>query len=210
MHNSIIPECDVQRHLGVVRSVHPSSVLRTVEHCSAGRSTFFALNTVGSRFGCLHPTTSYRLYSSLCIPILLYGCELWCLTGCEITMLERVHSRTIQGLPLRCHSKALQSLMGAPSILSLIRQWQLNFIHSFSRLPLDSLPHLVLEKRLSSSPQKGILPVFLSLLESLSLPSLPDILNGNWSKSAWRKWVKGLILSAEYSSFLDECVHLPL
>ena len=122
VHNSIIPECDVQRHLGVVRSVHPSSVLRTVEHCSAGRSTFFALNTVGFRFGCLHPTTSYRFYSSVCIPILLYGCELWSLTGCEITILERAHStilRTIQGLPLRCHSKALQSLMGAPSILSL-------------------------------------------------------------------------------------------
>ena len=65
VHNSIIPECDVQRHLGVVRSVHPSSVLRTVEHYSAGRSTFFALNTVGSHFGCLHPTGSTPLSVSL-------------------------------------------------------------------------------------------------------------------------------------------------
>ena len=39
------------------------------------------------------------------------------LTGSEIIMLERVHRkilRTIQELPLRCHSKALQFLMVFP------------------------------------------------------------------------------------------------
>ena len=101
---SPIPECDSQHHLGILRTVSPSSVLRTIERCSSGRSAFFALNAVGSRFGCLHPSTSFRLYSSFCLPILLYGCELWSLTGSEIIMLERVHRkilRTIQGLPLR-------------------------------------------------------------------------------------------------------------
>ena len=107
------------------------------------RSTFFALNAVGSRFGCLHPLTSFCLYSSFCLPILLYGCELWCITKTEITMLERVHRkilRTIQGLPLRCPAKALQILMGTSSILSFICKRQLSFAHSFSTLPPDSLP----------------------------------------------------------------------
>ena len=122
----------------VLRTVSPSSVLRTIERCSSGCS---AINAVGSRFGCLHLSTSFRLYSSFCLPILLYGCELWCLTGSEIIMLERVHRkilRTIQGLPLHCHSKALQFLMGIPSIQSLIQQRQLIFTHSFSLLPSDS------------------------------------------------------------------------
>ena len=63
---------------------------------------------------------------------------------------------------------------------------------------------------LRAHPQKGSLPVFRSLVDSLDLPSLPAIINGEWSKSAWKRWVKNLTLTAEYSSFLDVCDHLPL
>ena len=79
IQGSPIPEKDEQKHL---------DVLQTVFHSSAGRSTFYALNVVGSRHGCLHPLTSYHLYITLCVPILLYGSELWCLTKSETTMLE--------------------------------------------------------------------------------------------------------------------------
>ena len=78
-----VPESDSQKHLGILHTVFSSSVHQTVERCSAGRSAFYALNGVGSRFGCIHPITSLRLYLTLCIPVLLYGCELWSLTGCE-------------------------------------------------------------------------------------------------------------------------------
>ena len=167
---------------------------------------------MGSRFGCLHPTTSLKLYSSYCIPIMLYGCEIWSLTRSEFVMLERVHRRilrTIQGLPLRCHSKALLHT-GFSSITSLIQQRQLNFVRSFASLPADSLPRLVLEKRFSGSPMKGSLPIFCTLFESLDLPSLPSIIEGSWSRKAWRRWVGNLCRSIEYSSFLDECSHLHL
>ena len=53
--NDEIPECDTHSHLGILRSVLPSSVHRTTERCSSVQSAFFALNAVGSRFGCLHP-----------------------------------------------------------------------------------------------------------------------------------------------------------
>ena len=174
---------------------------------------FFALNSVGSRFGCLHPLTSLKLYTTFCIPILLYGCELWSLTTSELNMLERVHRkilRTIQGLPLRCHSRALSHLVGTPCTTSLIHQRQLNFLRTFSALPSDSLPRQVLVKRFGVSPTKGSLPVFCSLLRLHDLPSLPEIINGNWSKSAWSKWLKGLLGSLEYSTFLDDCSHLPV
>ena len=82
------PEKDEQKLLGILHSVPFSTVTHTVERCSAGRSAFFALNAIGSRFECLLPLTSYHLYCSLCIPILLYGCELWFLTKPEI---DRVH-----------------------------------------------------------------------------------------------------------------------
>ena len=208
-----IPECDTQHHLGVLRSVSPSSALRTAERCSSGRSAFFALNGIGSRFGCLHPSTSLRLYTVYCIPILLYGCELWSLTGTELTMLERVHRkvlRTILGLPLRCQGNALLHLLGVPSIKLLICQRQLNFLLTFSTLSPLSLPVLVFNKRLSTSPQRGVIPSIKLSIESLSLPSLSEIVSGEWSKNAWKRLVKNVVQASQYSSFLETCDHLPL
>ena len=108
------------------------------------------------------------VYTVYCIPILLYGCEVWSLTGTELTMLERVHRkvlRTILGLPLRCQGNALLRLLGVPSIKSLICQCQLNFLLTFSNLSPLSLPVLVFNKHLSTS-----LPSIKLSIESLNLP----------------------------------------
>ena len=40
---SPILECDSQHHLGILRTVSPSSILRTTERCSSGRSAFFLI-----------------------------------------------------------------------------------------------------------------------------------------------------------------------
>ena len=69
-----IPECGTHSHLGILHSVLPFHC--TTEWCSSAQSTLFALNAVDSRFGCLYP---FKLYSSLCIPILLCRCKLWLL-----------------------------------------------------------------------------------------------------------------------------------
>ena len=57
--------------------------------------------------------------STLCLLIMLYGSELWSLTNTELNIFERTHRkilRTIQGLPTRCPTTALQSLIGSRSI----------------------------------------------------------------------------------------------
>ncbi len=72
-----IKEDDKTHHLGILRSVTASTVSRTNERISRGRSSFFALNAVGARFGCLHPATTLKLYVTICLPILLFGSELY-------------------------------------------------------------------------------------------------------------------------------------
>ena len=91
--------------------------------------TTCVIRSIGSRFGCLHPLTSYRLYNTLCMPILRYGAELWTLTKVELTMLEQVHRKilcTILGLPVRCPSSSLSTLLGSSDIQTRILIHQLS------------------------------------------------------------------------------------
>ena len=146
LDGSVICEADEYHHLGVLRSVSPSSAVRTSERCAAGRSAFFALNGVGTCFGCLHPITLFRLYQALCLPITLYGAELWSITKTELLMLERSHSKilwTIQGLPTRCPLTALRNLLGSRSIASYIDQRQVAFVNSIATMSPATLPRRV-------------------------------------------------------------------
>ena len=72
-------------HLGILRSTTPSTLNRTLRHINLGRS-FFVLNHAGTRFGCLHPITALGLYTSIALPRMLYGAEIWCLTNTELEM----------------------------------------------------------------------------------------------------------------------------
>ena len=128
-----IQERDSYHHLGVLRSVSPSSNTRTSERCSSCRSAFYSLNALGTRAGCLHPLTSLRLYKAYCIPILLYGCELWSLTQSELTLLERTQENLAHHL---WHAHPLQ--VNSPPTISWIQ------FHSQSNPPAPAeLPSLI-------------------------------------------------------------------
>ena len=177
--DSILGEVNDQHHLGILRSVSVSTFPRTNERASAGRSAFFALNSIGSRFGSLHPLTSLKLYRSLCLPILLYGSELWVLSKAELVFLERVHRkilRTIQGLPTRCSSSSLNTLLGILSIEDNIRQRMLGFLVSTLSLPPDSLARQILVARVKGDATKGVIKRYQDLLSTLNLPNLTELI----------------------------------
>ena len=208
-----VQEQDNQKHLGILQSVSFSTVTRTVERCSAGRSAFYALNAIGSRFGCLHPLTSFHLYRSLCIPIMLYGCELWSVTKTEISILERVHHkilRTIQGLPTRCRTSAVHSLLGATCLYDVIQQRQLTFVNSFSAMASDALPRMIFSARVQSTANKGSIPVWSTLLQSLDLPDLSQLMDSPWSRKSWKKFVKCLLKTNSLLHHQLDCSHLPI
>ena len=208
-----ILEKDSYHHLGILRSSTSSSFAHTAECCSAGRSAFFCCNAVGSRFGCLHPATTLRLYKTFCLPILIYGCELWSITKTELLMLECVHRkilRTIVGLPTCCKTKALLHTLGSLSIERLIQLRQINFLHSFSFLPSDSLHCRVLVTLIKNPPAGGILPRLHNMLQEYGLPSMEDIFAGHWSKEGWKRLTKRALLAVSFSEFMDDCDNLPL
>ena len=72
--SQVITECNEIKHS---HSVIPSSLAWTLDHCSAGRSAFYSLFPLASHVGRVHPLVPYHLYSAICIPIFLYGSELW-------------------------------------------------------------------------------------------------------------------------------------
>ena len=68
---------------------------------------------------------------------------------------------------------------------------------------------LILRQR-ANSPTKGFFSTIQMLVHALNLPSLTDILSGGWSRLAWKRYVKRLLFSTEYSLLLDSCDNLPL
>ena len=204
-----LPEKDTQHHLGILRSVSPSTAQRTC----AGRSAFFGLNAIGSRFGCLHPVTILRLYKVYCLPVLLYGCELWSVTQTEILMLERVHRkilRTILNLPIRCPSRSLLSITGMLSISAMIHHKQLNFLHSFSLLPADSLPRQLFQALTTSISPNYTTSKLQTLLHQHCLPPITAIPSLQLSKRCWKQAMKRILWAAQLADFLVSCSHLPL
>ena len=139
--SKVVHKRDSYHHSGVLRSASLSSNT-TLERCGSCRNAFTPSMLWNP---CWLPPPSYislRLYKAYCIPILLYGCELWSLTQSELTLLERTHRKilhTISGMPILCKSIS-NNYLGSNFICSLIHQRQLNFLHSLASLPTDSLP----------------------------------------------------------------------
>ena len=145
---------DEQHHLGIIRSVFNTTLHNSGERCSSCRSAFYAINSVGSRFGSLHPVTSFRLYQSVSLPSLLCGSDTSVLTNLEVIMMERVHNkilRSIQGLPIQCKTSSLSTLVGCLSVKDLIMHCRLSFIISLVNLEEDCLAKRVLQQRMNSA-----------------------------------------------------------
>ena len=135
----------------------------------------------------LHPVTSYRPYNSLCIPILLYGAELWTLTKTELNMMEHMFTekycvRTIQGLPTRCPNSSLNILLGSDDIESRIMQHKLNFINSKANLDDNALAKKLLLARAEDPSARGLIVNLRQLLDKANLPSITALLGQHPTK----------------------------
>ena len=72
-------------HLGILHSTNSTSTARRILQTSS----FFALNSFSTWFGCTHPLTALRLYhQAISLPRMLYGAPL---RNTEMEMYESVH-----------------------------------------------------------------------------------------------------------------------
>ena len=120
----------------------------------------------------------------------------------ESLMLERSHRkilRTIQGLPIRCPSVALTSLLGSRDISSFISQQQLTFINFITSMSTTDLPRLIIEQRLSNPSLSGIIPRWQQLVDNLNLPSFQQLISTPRGKASWKNSSKRLLNINHYS-----------
>jgi len=126
----------------------------------------------------------------------------------ELLSLEWVHrriSRTIQGLPIRCHSASLTTLLGVQDIQTLVQQRQLNFIVSVAYLDPDALPRKILCARSASSTAKGITSQYHQVHSNLNFSGLSSLLSEPPKCSSWKAFIKKHLGLTSYLTFLEEC-----
>ena len=205
--NHSIPVVDSAKHLGLI--ISPSSTIkRTTSLITSSRSAFYSLTAVGARHTCLNPCTSIYLYKSLCLPILTFGLEIWHPTSSELIMMERSQLkilRTILGLPSHVPSKGVHMLSGTIPIQSIMALRQLSFIRNTLALEESSTPRRLLLHRASSSssPPSSIIRHFTTTLDSLSLPSIPELAADLPPKPLWSAIIRSLTFEALREDFVS-------
>ncbi len=195
---TVISESDCIKHLGIMLSVFGTSIDHTNRSLTFARSAYFSLNSVGARFGCLHPSTALRLFKAIPLSLLQCGLDVQCLSKTEINniMLERGQLsilRVISGLPIRAPSVAIHSLLGTLPVDLLVYKAQLSLLHMILSLPDKATSKCILLSRLSNPLVKGFCKNIQETLAVLELPSVDDLIRDLPSKICWKAYVKSIL-----------------
>ena len=108
--------------------------------------------------------------------------------------------RTILGVPSHVSSLGIHFLSGTLSVSQLVIQKQARFVHSVMALPADAVSRSILIYRAtrSSPPLSSLIYSFNSVLETLSLPSIPELSISLPPKKAWKALIKTLSFEELY------------
>ena len=117
-----VPRLDSCCHLGIITNDKSSSSDRVKSACRKGRNSFYALTDIGSPY--LNPLTFAKLYKSVVLPSVLYGCELW--NNMSTADSQRLHvfqhsiCKSVQNLPSQTRSEMCETLLNILPISSEI------------------------------------------------------------------------------------------
>jgi len=215
MGDTRVEEVDSYTHVGIVlRACADPDRMNLVSN--RGKGLLASLADVGVRIDGLNPMYSSKLWENMCIPSILYGCEVWYnLTGKDILKLERLQrfaGRLMQGFHLRTHSEIVISLLGWFTILGRVRKAKLLFLRKLTSIKAMSLVKHVFLFRLAqyeSDAVYGMQGFIPEIHEILNYYGLSDfIIEYKRSmyfpnKCAWTSVVKEVVSVKENLEYVD-------
>jgi len=127
-----IKEEDHVVYLGTKLCAYRRNLQRTEDRCKKGYALLGSLTALGFSCNGLSPITSATLWHRLCMPSILYACEVWgAITEREHQMLEVVQHKVakhLQGLHKRTRNEIVLGLLGWHSMRSNIHRAKLLFL----------------------------------------------------------------------------------
>lgn len=192
---------DSHTHLGIIVNNKGSLSDHIKNACRKGKNSFYALTDIGSPY--LNPLSLSKLYKSVVLPSVLYGCELWNNMSTADSQRLKVFQHSIcksaQNLPRQTRSDMCESLFNVIPISVEIDARKLLFFGRLCRMSSQALPKQTFLIRLFSylmrltNNQVGFIP---DVVQLLTIYNLIDYLhqwieNGSFpSKQSWKTFVR--------------------
>ena len=148
MGTDLVKVSNCEQHLGVVlassKSAEELYIEKRIHQC---KSIMYGIKALGSITVPMTPTISTKLYNSVCISKLLYGCEVMNISENSLDKLEHFHvnsSKNLQGLPDPATNCGSLATIGWQSLNSIIDKMQLLFLWRILMLPMSNIYKVVL------------------------------------------------------------------
>ena len=198
--SDLIPSSCTYSHLGILLNSRFKSIDRTTSACRKGKNAYCAPKGISCKN--THPCALLRLYKSVVLPTVLYGCEMWTnLKSMDIQALNKFQHfiiKHILDLKTVTRSDMCQSILGVYPILSYIDQRKLYFLQKMCSLSNVYQTKKIFLYRLFSylidteRKQYGFIPDIMNILFQYKLSEyiLDFVLEGFFpSKQVWKNIV---------------------
>ena len=150
--NHVIYIVEDASHLGVpLCSTKHAEKIATDARIPIHKKISYMIQGICARNGRINPMSASKVYLSVAMPRLLYGCQVWPVSDDNVELMERAHqdaARRLQGFPQQCAGPAATALMGCLSVQATIDMYRLIYLWTLLLIPnllKKNLPNLLIE-----------------------------------------------------------------
>ena len=211
-----ILSCDSVTHVGIQLN-YKLNCSETIEtRLRKGRSSLISIISMEESLGDINPIVLASIVNKVCIPVTLYGSELWNnLSNTDIVKLERfirLAAKRVQHMPTYTRTDIALSLLGWYPIETQIDKRKLNFLQKLCVMPTSILSRQIFNLRLhlyalkGFKNQLGFIPDICAILLKYNLFHYlrSYLVNGTFpSKYTWKGIVNNAINSTHLQHWKD-------
>ena len=138
INNHVIYNVEGANHLGVpLSSTKHAEKIATDARIQIHKKISYMIQSICARNGGISPMSASKVYLSVAMPRLLYGCQVWPISDDNVELKERAHqdaARRLQGLLQQCTGPAATALMGRLSVQATIDMYRLIYLRTLLRI----------------------------------------------------------------------------